>query len=216
MVQLERCDDLKRVTRSQLKEPKNASTPAKRSHRCLTIDERPNGRGKRNVLISPEPIKPAKRNVRSKTLDERPKGGNQRALNSAAQKSKPAKSIRQTKDNDNTLSDLVATNCKLANEMMTMKKQLFQKTDQLLQMQEQHHKLLEIFRNVESENQRLTKEVGDLRSQLFCDDLINLNADPTCKFLQSNLILCKQNTNRIERCMYVLITKYITNLIERC
>lgn len=74
-----------------------------------------------------------------------------------------------------------------------MKKQLFQKTDELLQMQEKYYKLLQIFRNVKSENQRFAKEVGDLRSQLFCDDLINLNADPTGKFqiIKSNIILTK-------------------------
>lgn len=196
MVQLERCDDLKRVTRSQSNEPKTAATPAKRSHRCMTIDEIPNGRGNKNASSSPGSIKPAKRGMRSITLDERPKPAKKGALNSAAQKSKPVNRIRQTEDNDNTLTDLVATNCKLANEMITMKKQLFQKTDQLLQMQDKFSSLLNHYRNTKSENERLAKEVKDLRSQLFCDDLIDLNADSTGKFSQSNIKLYKQNTNR--------------------
>lgn len=75
--------------------------------------------------------------------------------------------------------DLISTNIKLTNEMLDMKKQLFEKTNKLLQMQQAYHQLVTKYNEVVAENQHLTTVIKDLRQQLFCDDLIDLNADQT-------------------------------------
>lgn len=84
---------------------------------------------------------------------------------------------------DDTLSKIVALNCKLTNEVLVSKKQLFEKTNMLLKLQEDFHtKEIECM-NLQTENakkaakvEELEKCIENMRSAQYCDDLIDFGA----------------------------------------
>lgn len=63
--------------------------------------------------------------------------------------------------------------------MLDMKKQLFDKTNKLLQLQQEHLQLVIKYNELVVVAERLTEENEDLRRQRFCDDLIDLNPNQT-------------------------------------
>lgn len=86
---------------------------------------------------------------------------------------------------DDSLSKVIAMNCKITNELIATKKQLSDKNDLIVEMHKEHYdkniecKALEItLAKKETEIKKLLKEIEKLKAEKFCDDLINLEDVP--------------------------------------
>lgn len=181
VVKLSRCDtQSERVLRSQKshenKENKNAcaensksadsftmpKVPAKRNRRLKSTpihDENP-----RDDLNAP-PVVPAKRN---------------RRLQSTPQLS-PNFSASSNTGND-PVSSLVAVNCKLTNEFLVMKKQLYDKNEELLKIQcilnEKNIEMIKLESKIaerDAEIEELRNNLEKFKAEKFCNDLIEFD-----------------------------------------
>lgn len=86
---------------------------------------------------------------------------------------------------DDSLSKVIAMNCKITNELIATKKQLSDKNDLIVEMHKEHYdkniecKALETtLAKKETEIKKLLKEIEKLKAEKFCDDLINLEDVP--------------------------------------
>lgn len=130
--------------------------PAKRVRRVLSV---PASKVNANVESTKEnsKIAPAKRKARCNSTSSQ-----QAILNP---------------ETDDAISKLVTMNCKLTNEILLAKKQLCEKSDTILKLQERLHqneiKGIEMTATIKSLEDRIEK----MHSDNFCDDLIDLKTD---------------------------------------
>lgn len=179
-----------RVTRSQTNSLVKVTTPEDEPKEDLSNVEQNNVKpGKRSRRLKTEKdAQPAKRAMRFTSIQNDHSNGAMKNFSNAQEKTvvQTPKRVRSSKNetvkNDNkqcTISDMIATSCKLTNEMLDMKKQLFDKTNKLLQLQQEHLQLVIKYNELVVVAERLTEENEDLRRQRFCDDLIDLNPNQT-------------------------------------
>lgn len=109
---------------------------------------------------------------------------------------------------DDALSKLVSMNCKLTNEILIAKKQFIEKTDVISKLQDAlQGKTIENkdMQNTIAELMQKIKElercIEQLRSERFCDDLIDFEGNKIPDFGKINVIFTK------------FISNYYTNLI---
>lgn len=82
------------------------------------------------------------------------------------------------REDDNSLSSIIAMNCKLTNEVLLAKKPLSEQSEALLKM---HQTLLEKSvecQDLRSEVQELQQSLERMRDERFCNDLIELEDKP--------------------------------------
>lgn len=89
-----------------------------------------------------------------------------------------------TEEKDNTLSNVIAMNCKLTNEILFAKKQLSEKNDALFKIQQSLHERDIECNNLKAKMLEMVGEIEELkrcmevmRAERFCDDLIEFGDD---------------------------------------
>lgn len=85
---------------------------------------------------------------------------------------------------DDTLSKLVAVNCQLTTEMLVAKKQLVEKAETISKLQDALQQKTIESKDLESTNEEMARKIcalerciEQLRSERFCDDLIDFGAN---------------------------------------
>lgn len=93
-------------------------------------------------------------------------------------------------ENNDVMSQVIATNCKLVTEILNLKRSLFEKADALMKMQAKYYE--EVMKHMNSnvlvkqrgdEIEKLKKEVENLKAAQFCTDLIKLDDSIAGKFV---------------------------------
>lgn len=148
----------------------------------------------KQVTFESETVVPGKRGRRLLSLPNRTEISNS-ISNEINQKQKviPAKrkrrvastpAISQTDGQPNdTMSKIVAMNCKLTNEILVAKKQLYEKTDDLLKLQELYFTKQAEYKDLQAKTavmaeqiKELERTVEQLRAEQFCNNLIDFDA----------------------------------------
>lgn len=138
----------------------DTAIPAKRNRRLASLALENPGSSKESKEKSN--ITPAKRNRRSDST--------------------PQQCVSSGEPND-TISKVVTMNCKLTNEILVAKKQLCEKTEDIVKLQESLHKKEMKCKDLQSETADLAKKIKQMeeiieqmRAENFCNDLIDFEA----------------------------------------
>lgn len=90
-----------------------------------------------------------------------------------------AKRYRSEEDSSDEMAKVISLNCKLTNEVLNMKKLLFERTDELIKLQERFHQkdteylqLNAMLLKTKKEKDDLSKELNEMKAEQFCSDLI--------------------------------------------
>lgn len=195
VINLSRCDTSERMLRSRSNPDKNKKNESLES-KAMGENQKLPAKRNRRLLSAPLPTideyqsPPAKR--KRQLINTQEKEGNVRT-----KRKQKAKSDLTTahKENDEPLANIITMNCKLTNEVLSTKKQLAEKCDDLLTMQHNlHEKDIEcmILQGKVTELEKQIKEleamITNMRDQQFCDDLIKFedtSEQSTGKFVRS-------------------------------
>lgn len=161
------------------KQEKNVSSisivPGKRNRRLIATPHKNEdsvaSSSKQLKSTTQEFVVPAKRGRR---LFSTPlSASNKRVISSSAEKQEDA------------LSKAIGLNCKLTNELLSVKNSLFQKSEELLKMQQkfyekyiEYNTLVHLIETKDAEIMALKVSMEKLHAEQFCDDLINFEDSP--------------------------------------
>lgn len=143
--------------------------PAKRAARLMTEVRGENT----NSTATKTQEQPAKRTYRRAiTVDGRNENGNMPVANT--RKKRNQNEMMSLGEKFDAMSALVKTNCQLTNELVMTKKQLYESMNECLKTQEKLHQVEVAHMELVSMNEEMAKTIDRMKSELFCNDLIDL------------------------------------------
>lgn len=93
----------------------------------------------------------------------------------------------QRESSDKSFSRSIAMQCTLTTELLNSKKQLSEKNDALLKMQEKCFTMEKLLSEKDQQLMKLQNDFDNLKAERFCDDLIQFD-EPTNSEIQTNTV----------------------------